>query len=52
VTGSYFFASSQVTEADVQRIARQMMSAPVSLAAYGDLTNLPNYSQFEKQFKF
>jgi mitochondrial-processing peptidase subunit alpha len=42
----------QVTEADVQRIARQMMSAPVSLAAYGDLTNLPNYSQFEKQFKF
>jgi len=39
-----------VTEADIQRVASNMIKTPVSVAAYGDLSYLPRYDTIAKAF--
>jgi len=39
-----------VTEADIQRVASDMLKTPVSVAAYGDLSYLPRYDTIARAF--
>jgi len=42
---------SQVTAEDLQRVAKNMLKTPVTIAAAGDLTSLPRYEQIQRAFK-
>ena len=36
---------------DIQRVAKNMLSSPLSIAAMGDLSYLPRYDQIQRNFK-
>lgn len=41
----------QVTEGDIQRVARQMLAKPLTVSAYGNLLRLPTYDKIASQFR-
>jgi processing peptidase subunit alpha len=40
-----------VNSEDIQRVAKKMLSTPLSLAAFGDLAHLPRYDLIQRSFK-